>query len=176
MEATTSVSLGDITKLKVGREAAVTPDGADQPVAGSVVFVAAMPNTASTATTTYTVIVSLAPDATALPNGAIGAVRIVTGTASGLSVPSSAVKTTGGRHTVTVLDGSTPKDVAVQVGVVGDQWTQITSGVTAGQAVVLATLSAPLPDSATSTNNTANATNRARGGFVFPGGVVPARG
>jgi hypothetical protein len=38
----------------------------------------------------------------------------------------------------------------VQVGVVGDTWTEITSGLTAGEIVVLAQLDAPLPGSATS--------------------------
>jgi HlyD family secretion protein len=177
MEATTNVSLADVTKVKVGQTATVTPDGAAQPVTGSVVSVAAMPNAASTATTTYTVIVSLPADAPSLANGAIGTVGIVTGTASGIAVPSSAVRTTGGRHTVTVLNGSTTRDVAVQVGVVGDQWTQLTSGLTAGQQVVLATLSEPLPSSATASNNansTTNAANRAR--IFFGGGAVPGRG
>jgi trimeric autotransporter adhesin len=136
-----------------------------------------MTNPASTATTTYTVIVSLPADAPSLTNGAIGTVGIVTGTASGIALPSSAVGTTGGRHAVTVLDGSTTRDVAVQIGVVGDQWTQVTSGLTAGQQVVLATLSEPLPRSATATNNantTVNAASRAR--IFFGGDAVPGRG
>jgi hypothetical protein len=78
---------------------------------------------------------------------------------------------------VTVLEGSTTRTVPVQVGVVGDEWTQITNGLSAGELVVLATVSDPLPSSATATptaNN--NATNRARGAFVFPGGAIPGRG
>jgi hypothetical protein len=174
MEATTNVSLGDVTKVKVGQAASVTPDGAATAVTGSVVSVAALPNSASTATTTYTVVVSLPPDDTSLTNGAIGSVGIVTGTASGLAVPSSAVRTTGGRHVVTVLEGSKTQDVAVQVGVVGDEWTQVTSGLDAGQLVVLATISDPLPNSATATTTATN--NRNRTGFVFPGGAFPGRG
>jgi len=175
LEAMTSVSLADITKVKVGQAATVTPDGAAQPVTGSVVSIAAMPNAANTSTTTYNVIVSLPSDASTLTNGAIGAVGIVTGTASGIAVPSSAVRSTGGRRTVTVLEGNTTRTVAVQVGVVGDQWTQITNGLTAGQLVVLATVSDPLPSSATATTTANNAANRARGAFVFPGGAVPGR-
>jgi multidrug efflux pump subunit AcrA (membrane-fusion protein) len=175
MEAMTSVSLADVTKVKVGQAATVTPDGAAQPATGSVVSVAAMPNTANTSTTTYNVIVSLPPDASSLTNGAIGAVGIVTGTASGIAVPTSAVRTTGGRRTVTVLEGNTTRTVGVQVGVVGDQWTQITNGLSAGQLVVLATVSDPLPSSATATTTANNAANRARGAFVFPGGAVPGR-
>jgi multidrug efflux pump subunit AcrA (membrane-fusion protein) len=175
LEAITNVSLADVTKVKVGQAATVTPDGAAQPVTGSVVSVAAMPNTANTATTTYNVIVSVPSDASAVTNGAIGAVGIVTGTASGISVPSSAVRDTGGRRTVTVLEGNTTRTVAVQVGVVGDEWTQITNGLSAGQLVVLATVSDPLPSSATATNTATNAANRTPGGFVFPGGAFPGR-
>ena len=176
LEAMTSVSLADVTKVRVGQAATVTLDGAAQPVTGSVVSIAAMPNAANTSTTTYNVIVSLPSDATTLTNGAIGSVGIVTGTASGIAVPSSAVRTTGGRRTVTVLEGDTTRTVAVQVGVVGDQWTQITNGLTAGQLVVLATVSDPLPSSATATTTANNAANRARGAFVFPGGAIPGRG
>jgi multidrug efflux pump subunit AcrA (membrane-fusion protein) len=175
LEAMTSVSLADVPKVKVGQAATVTPDGAAQPVTGSVVSVAAMPNAANTSTTTYNVIVSLPSDSSALTNGAIGTVGIVTGTASGIAVPSSAVRTTAGRRTVTVLEGNTTRTVAVQVGVVGDQWTQITNGLSAGQLVVLATVSDPLPSSATATTTANNAANRGRGAFVFPGGALPGR-
>jgi HlyD family secretion protein len=167
------VSLADVTKVKVGQSASVTVDGAATPVKGSVVSVAALPNSASTSTTTYTVTVALPPDAASLSIGAIGSVGIMTGTASGIAVPSSAIHTTGGRHTVTVLEGTKTQQVPVQVGVVGDQWTQVTSGLQAGQQVVLATVSDPLPNSATATT-TAN--NRNRTGFVFGGGAFPGRG
>jgi trimeric autotransporter adhesin len=173
MEATTNVSLADVTKVKVGQPASVTLDGAATPITGSVVSVAALPNSASTSTTTYTVTVSLPPDAASLSIGAIGSVGIVTGTASGIAVPSSAIRTAAGRHTVTVLEGTTTRQVPVQVGVVGDQWTQVTSGLQTGQLVVLATISDPLPNSATATT-TAN--NRNRAGFVSGGGAVPGRG
>jgi len=59
--------------------------------------------------------------------------------------------------------------------VVGDQWTQITNGLSAGQLVVLATVSDPLPSSATATTTANNAANRGRGAFVFPGGALPGR-
>jgi multidrug efflux pump subunit AcrA (membrane-fusion protein) len=173
MEATTNVSLADVTKVKVGQPASVTLDGAATPITGSVVSVAALPNSASTSTTTYTVTVSLPPDAASLSIGAIGSVGIVTGTASGTAVPSSAIRSAAGRHTVTVLEGTKTRQVPVQVGVVGDQWTQVTSGLQTGQLVVLATISDPLPNSATATT-TAN--NRNRAGFVSGGGAVPGRG
>jgi uncharacterized membrane protein YgcG len=66
-----------------------------------------------------------------------------------LSVPTSAVTTDGTSHTVTVVENGTPKVVTVQIGAVGSAWTAITKGLTNGQVVALADLSAPLPGSAT---------------------------
>ena len=59
------------------------------------------------------------------------------------------------RHTVTVLENGRTQEVPVRVGVVGATWMSITSGLTAGQEVVLANVKEPLPGSATSvaTNN-----------------------
>ena len=67
-----------------------------------------------------------------------------------LAVPTSAVTTNGTTSSVEVLDGNTPRQVTVKVGVVGYTWTQITSGLTKGDQVVLASMSKPLPGSATS--------------------------
>ncbi len=156
-EANTTVSLNDVAKIKVGQAATVTADGATAPVAGKVVAISAVP-TSTAATTSYGVVIALPPDAPSLRNGAIGSVGIVTGSASGVAVPTSAVTTTGTRHTVTVVEGSTTQVVAVQVGVVGTTWTQITNGLQAGQQVVLATVSEPLPSSATNVTTNANAT------------------
>ena len=109
-------------------------------------------------------------------DGAVASVALVTSSAQGvLAVPTSAVHTNGNRHTVEVLDKGKLTEVTVGVGTVGDTWTQVTSGLTAGQLVVLADLSEALPGSATdgSTTNIRNG----NGGFsgnggppAFPGG------
>jgi macrolide-specific efflux system membrane fusion protein len=67
-------------------------------------------------------------------------VSVTTGSASNvLTVPSSAVTSVGGTHSVTVVAGGKQTRTAVQVGLEGDQLTEITSGLTAGQTVVLTT-------------------------------------
>jgi multidrug efflux pump subunit AcrA (membrane-fusion protein) len=84
--------------------------------------------------------------------------------ADALTVPTSAVHTAGGGglHTVTVVSGSKTGTVRVQVGAVGPDLTQITSGLQEGQTVMLADLNAPLPS---------NTTNRGLGtGGGFGGG------
>jgi hypothetical protein len=64
------------------------------------------------------------------------------------------VATSGTAHTVQLpgADG-TATSVDVQVGAIGAQFTEITSGVSAGQQVILADLSKPL---ATSNSNSSN--------------------
>jgi HlyD family secretion protein len=152
-EATTTVSVDDITDVKVGQKATLLPDGSKRALTGSVSSISLTPDAAAS-TTSYRVVIGLdEPDAD-LDNGSTGAVSIVTESArSGLAVPTSAVSAIGDRHLVTVLDGTTTKRVPVDVGVVGETWTEITSGVTAGQQVVIADLSEPLPGSATESSN-----------------------
>ena len=57
---------------------------------------------------------------------------------------SSAVTTLGTRHTVTVLRGAQQTVVPVEVGLVGDNGTQILSGLAAGAAVVLPSVASGL--------------------------------
>jgi multidrug efflux pump subunit AcrA (membrane-fusion protein) len=80
---------------------------------------------------------------------------ITTGTARNVvTVPNSAIRSTaGGTHTVTVMKDGKPTTVRVTLGVAGSDVTQVTSGLRAGQQVVLAELSQPLPGSATSSTN-----------------------
>ena len=66
-----------------------------------------------------------------------------------LTVPSSAIKTVGSQSSVQVLTNGVPTTTAVTVGAIGNDLTQILSGVTAGQQVVIADLSAALPTATT---------------------------
>ena len=68
-----------------------------------------------------------------------------------LTVPTSAVHALGTLHTVTVLSGSKAQAVQVKLGAIGAERTQITSGLSAGQQVVLANLDEPLPSNDAST-------------------------
>jgi multidrug efflux pump subunit AcrA (membrane-fusion protein) len=54
-----------------------------------------------------------------------------------LSVPNSAVHHEGNRTTVTVLGFDGPRTVEFQPGLVGDERTQVLSGLTAGDEVVV---------------------------------------
>jgi multidrug efflux pump subunit AcrA (membrane-fusion protein) len=175
-EVATTVSVDRVGQVAVGQPATLLPDGGRKTLTGKVAYISVVPTASSTtsdATPTYLVIVGLNQSDSNLENGSTGTVSITTGSATAaLAVPTSAVTAFGNRHTVQVLDGGSPRRVAVTVGAVGDTWTEIKGGLSAGQEVVLANVSEPLPSSATqsATQNGADGfPNRFRfGGTGFP--------
>lgn len=198
-ESTMAVSVDQVPNIRINQRATVLPDGSETPINGRVSLIALAPSTATTGTTpTYRVTIALDGRSSALRNGAIGTGAIITATAPGaVAIPTSAIRlgTTG--RTVDVLTGSTVTSVPVEIGVAGDDRTQITAGLDVGQLVVLADLDEPLPGSATKArsnnsngnNNSNNSSNRitlpngqtvqipagGTGGNV-PGGNFPAGG
>ena len=163
LEATTTVGVEEVATVKVGQRASVTPDGSSKRLDGTVSVVSAAP--ISSDSTDYRVTIALHDPEVSINNGSTGTVNIVTEQSdTGLAVPTSAVSTIGTGHVVTLDDGGSTRQVAVQVGVVGEEWTSITSGVTAGQEVVLADLDQPLPGSATESSGNDD------GDVMFPGG------
>jgi HlyD family secretion protein len=146
-EIATSIGVNDITQVKVGDAASVVPDGSLERINGKVVFVGSP--TTSGSSTTYPVVIGLVQAAATLRNGAMATTTIDVSRSKtkAVLVPTSAVHDLNGRHTVIVLSDGKPSTVAVQTGVVGAQQTEITSGVQAGQTVVLADLGAAVPSS-----------------------------
>jgi HlyD family secretion protein len=152
-EGVTMVKVTDLPSLKVGQAAAMTPDGTGRTLSGQVVGIGLV-STSGTTGTTYPVTVALAGDTHDLRNGAVGTVAITTAqAATALAAPSTAVHANNGRYTVTVLDAGKAKNINVEIGAIGAAWTEIKSGLTAGQTVVVADLSQALPGSATSSSN-----------------------
>ncbi len=163
-EVTTDVSVDKITDVAVGQSAVVLPDGSSQKLAGKVVSISAQPDSSSSSTA-YRVVVGLDNPTAKLDNGSTGTVEIVTGVAKmALAVPTSAVTTSGTRHTVQVVSDGATRRVSVEVGVTGDRWIEITGGLSEGQHVVLANPAEPLPGSATSSSNSSKASVPSFGG------------
>jgi len=147
-EVTAVVAVDDLPHVEVGQDAGVVPDGRSTAVDGKVVAIGAP--TTTNGVTTYPVVIGI-DDHLRLGNGTTASVAIVTDRArSAVAVPTSAVHVDGGRTTVTVPDGDGTRSVTVRTGAIGPTWTEITSGLEPGQAVVLADLDQALPDSATS--------------------------
>jgi HlyD family secretion protein len=142
-QVVTQVPVSDLPSIKAGQHAHVTPDGSATPVDGTVATIGLLP---ASGTTSYPVTVTL-PGVTTLPNGSAATVSFEVGasTGSALLVPTSAITVVGRGHTVRVLDQGRLSTAQVRVGAIGPVWTEVTSGLQAGQQVVVAEVDAPLP-------------------------------
>lgn len=169
-EATTNVSIADVGKVRVGQPATVTLDGSAAPISGEVVGIGMLSTTSSTGSASFPVTIGLTANAPTLSVGSDAQVAITLAQVNdAIAVPTSAVQSIGAISFVTVMKAGKPVTVRVVVGATGPVLTQISSGLTVGEQVVLANMSTPLP---TNTNPFA-----ARGltGGGFPGGGFGGR-
>ena len=165
-QVSTAIPVTDIGKVAIGQPATVTPDSTNAVESGRVSAIGVLGTTTSS-TTTYPVTVTL--DSTTLGqfSGASADVSIVVRRSVGVTtVPTSAVHTIGSGHLVDVVHGTTVTPVRVTTGTVGDVLTQITSGLSQGQVVSLASMSQPLPSTSTTTTRFGGL----GGGGAFSGG------
>ncbi|MFI6048846.1 efflux RND transporter periplasmic adaptor subunit [Streptomyces violascens] len=172
MQVTANFSEADALKLKPGQAATVTLNAESGTVLNAkVLSVSSLPvssgsgsgggggNSSSGSAVQYAATLTITSPTTNLRTGLSASIQVVTGEASGaLSVPTAAVTGTGANRTVTVVkaDGTTER-TPVTVGLEGDSSDQILSGLSEGEKVQLASVSA--------TGN---------GGFpsgAFPGGL-----
>ncbi|MBW8803226.1 MAG: HlyD family efflux transporter periplasmic adaptor subunit [Catenulisporales bacterium] len=176
------IVLGDMTALTVRAEFAETDAAKLKAGEAAQVTINAIPGSALTATVqsvdpTATVVSNVVEygvtlqfttgqqDLAALKPGQTASVSVVTGKVTNvLYVPSSSVTKAGGQSLVTVVNGSTKTPTPVQVGVVGDATTEITSGLNEGDQVLLS--------SRTGTTSSGGT----RGGFGGAGGAGGAGG
>lgn len=145
---TTTVTLDQVDAVKAGQAAVMTPAGGSTTVAGTVSAIGMLPGTTTDSTTaTYPVTIDVDSVDTdvAAPEGSAVSIQLVVGTTEkAVTVPSSAVSTTG-RSTVTLLTDGRTVVTPVTVGVVGASRTSVTDGLKEGQVVVIADLDAALP-------------------------------
>lgn len=149
----------DASGIEIGQSATVTFEGLPGvSVTGTVLSIDPVAATsASNGLVTFAVRVSLDQIPDGLRQGMTATVAVTTATAENvLAIPQSAITTVGNTSTVEVLqaDGTTVR-AEVTTGVQGDSLTEITSGVQAGDTLVI-------PTSATSTG--------------FPSGGIPGGG
>lgn len=180
-----AVPLSSLETLAVGQSPTVVVPSTTNALTGTVSSIGVL-DVSTTSTPAYSVVVALDPTTEKLFAGSSAQVSItVASTGQVLTVPTSAVHVAGSAATVQVLAGGQVSDVTVQRGAVGAQLTQITSGLTAGQTVVLADRSQALPTTSTRTSTsglsglTSGSTTRVGfgGGAGFPaGGTFQGRG
>lgn len=167
-QATVSLSTIQVGLVAVGDGVQVAVDGRSGTVRGTVTRVG--PVTVSSSSYTYPMIVSLSGvNGSTIAAGSAAQVQVQVASAGDtLVVPTSAVHTNSpGRSYVVVLQGGQQVRKTVRTGVVGQLYTQITSGISSGAIVVLADSSQAVPSSST---NSATTFGRGLGGAGFAGG------
>jgi len=173
-EVTTTVPVTDIGNVKLADAAKVVPDGSASAIDGKVVSIGVVPTT-SGSTTTYPVVIGLNGSPDGLRNGIDASVTITLNEVNGvLAVPTSAVRTAGAGafHIVMVLSGSKTQTMPVQVGAIGPDLTEIKSGLSEGQQVVVADLNAPLPSNSTTRLGGGGGGAFGGGGGAFGGATI----
>jgi RND family efflux transporter MFP subunit len=164
-EATIALAETDIPNVAVGQKAVITFDALPNLTLSGKVQSIDTQATNSQGVVTYNA--TIVPDTTdpSVKSGMTVSVNIITKVASDvLAVPNSAVKTSASGSYVQILQNGKPVDVTVEVGVVNDTYTQITSGLTVGEEVVTQTIN----PSAKSTSTTSG---RGNGGFGLGRGL-----
>jgi RND family efflux transporter MFP subunit len=164
-KATVYLSDTQVRTMKVGLPARITPDGSSQPVTGRVVGIGITGTESDSGSIDYPVTIDIARTGQALVAGADAAISITLATAANvIAVPTSAVHYQGSATYVDLLRAGKLVRQNVVVGAVGPDLTQVTSGLSVGQRVILADLNAAVPSSST------NLTRRGGFGGGFGGG------
>jgi macrolide-specific efflux system membrane fusion protein len=178
LSATALVSQADIASLKVGQKAQMTIDGyTSDTFTGTVSYISSQPASSSSASSSSSAQYSITIRPRGLPkvakSGMTGTLEIVIAQRKNvLLVPTSAVSGTGTTSYLRVMMNGSPQYRQVQTGMATSSYTQITSGLTAGEVVV----TGQYTDNATSGSSTG--TNGSNGGGLFRqgGGSFPQGG
>jgi hypothetical protein len=168
-----SLSESDIGSVKVGQAATVTVNAASgQQFAAKVTHIGVLSSSSgssSSSAVSYPVTLTLDQTGKGLKAGMSATADIVTDEVTGIAIPSQAL--TGSNVTVENKDGSQSTQ-RVQTGVVGDSTTQIVSGLSVGDKVVVRSAAATAGAAAASGSNQINNAlrNRVGGGGGLGGG------
>jgi multidrug efflux pump subunit AcrA (membrane-fusion protein) len=153
VDVTVDVPLASLPKIKVGQAATVTAAGSPTPMAGAVHSISLLPASSTTTSVSYPVVVRVPEPTASLASGSTATATITLASASNVvTVPNSAITTLiSGTGFVQVVKGGKVTRTLVRTGAVGMTMTQVTSGLTVGQQVVIANLSEALPTTTTNT-------------------------
>ena len=151
----------DAAKVASNQDATITFDALPNvTVSGKVLAVATAPVVTSGVVNYYATI-SLDQTDKNLREGMTSNATVVVSTATNVVVvPNLAITRLGGQAYVNVYQNGREVQTAIETGVVGDQYTEVTSGLTPGMQVVIPTLRVP----------SGSTTNRGSGGPVRFGG------
>ncbi|GAA1794328.1 efflux RND transporter periplasmic adaptor subunit [Actinomadura chokoriensis] len=154
----------DTTKLKVGQAATITFDALTGTTATGKVTAIGLSPTTTDNVVKFPATISLTDVPSGVRLGQTATAEITVAKAEDvLYVPSAAVRTAGGQSTVTVVRNGEQSTVTVEIGVKGDQGTEIKSVLEEGDQVVV-------------TSTSGSGTSGTTGRQGFPGGGGPGMG
>ena len=178
---TTSVSNADVGSIKKGLQATITPTGSTEAVYGTVSSVGVVASSSSSSSSssgssTFPVTVAVTGTHTSLLAGSSATVAITVKQLTGvLSVPTQAVTTVNGKTVVQKLVNGKQVQTEVKVGTSLGTSTVITSGIAAGDQVVLASFRAST-GTGTGTGRTGQTGTTGQGGYSGQGGFPGQNG
>jgi multidrug efflux pump subunit AcrA (membrane-fusion protein) len=139
LAVTANIPEADAAKLELGQQATISFPGTETTATGSVTRKDPQ-STVTNDVVLYPVTISLDTAPPGVGVGATANLSVTTGTATGaLKAPTQAITTTGNRSTVTVRRNGADTVVPVRIGVSGPAETEIVSGVSEGDVLVLPT-------------------------------------
>ncbi len=161
LQAVISVTETDLPNVKLGQTATVGINAIDSTAAGTVTAIAPTASGGNSSVVTYAVTVGLtSAPATARSGMSVSVSITIAQVTDAIAVPSIALLGQTGNYTVRVMDSSgAVSDVSVQVGLITSTLTEVKSGVTEGQRVVVGV-----------SNASTGSTSTTNGGFGGLGG------
>jgi multidrug efflux pump subunit AcrA (membrane-fusion protein) len=161
----------DASKVQVGQPATITLNALpNQSIPGQVTKVD-VNSTVVSNVVTYNVTTTLTNAPTGVKPGMTASVSVVVGQQSNvLELPTADISTRGGQSTVTLLRAGKQITQVVTTGLVGDQTTEITSGVNQGDVVVAPSVSISSTGTGTGTGTNRGGIGGGGGGVFFGGG------
>ncbi|GAA2236723.1 hypothetical protein GCM10010401_06020 [Rarobacter faecitabidus] len=167
--------------LAVGQAFTGILSGETEPISGTVSSIG-VTNSSSNATPSYAVSLAVDSVTSGLGEGVSIAVSVaIANQENVLTVPTSAVHRTGSQASVFVYDAKQATTREVEVGAVGTELTEITSGLEAGEVVVLADLQAAISadsddESSSGLSGLGGSSSGETSTFGPPGGGFPGGG
>jgi multidrug efflux pump subunit AcrA (membrane-fusion protein) len=167
---TVAFSESDISKVKVGQPATVSLDALAGVQLAAHISSISLVGTTSSSVVSYDATLTLDQNDSQVKPGMSASASVITGQASGVTVPNQAVTGSGSLGTVTLQKNGKDVTQQVVVGLRGDSRTQIISGVNAGDQLVITIALPSLGSTSTGSSGTGSGTLGGGGLGGFGGG------
>jgi len=167
-----SFSESDIGKVRKGQTATVSIDALEgTELAGRVTDVSVLASEGSSSVVEYPATILVTQSAKGVRAGMSASAEVVTEQVKdAISVPSEAISSVGNGKTVTVEEDGKEQTKTVKTGLVGDETTEVISGLTAGETLIL-------PETTVATGSIGGEGGEGgAGGFPGGGGGFPGGG